>query len=141
MHRSLRYSILFGLNLFLGVTAVGGGLAILVGWISMPLSSLAGSSFSDYSVPAILLIVAVGGTSLLAAWAVRVHTMRTAVPLSAIAGGTIIIFEIVEWSIIGFAWLQAIYIGIGVAIIATATWIRTAYVLRHITHRAPPRAA
>ncbi|HEY7971490.1 MAG TPA: hypothetical protein VID96_01080, partial [Xanthobacteraceae bacterium] len=67
MNRGLIRTVLFDLNLFLGVTAVAGGVALLVGWIKIPLSSLAGSPFSDYTLPAALLVVAVGGTGLLAA--------------------------------------------------------------------------
>ena len=140
MHRWSRYSPLFGLNLFLGLTAVGGGISILAGWIKVPLSSLAGSPFTDYSVPAILLATVIGGTALLAAWAAWIRMVRLAVPLSATAGGAIIIFEIVEWSIIGFAWLQALYIGIGVAIVAIAVWIQMTNLLAYVTPHAPPPA-
>ena len=57
MNRGMRRTVLLDLNLFLGVTAVAGGVALLTGWIKMPLSSLAGSPFSDYTVPAMLLVV------------------------------------------------------------------------------------
>lgn len=140
MHRWTRYSWLFGLNLFLGLTAVGGGLSLLAGWIRVPPGSLAGSPFTDYSVPAILLAAVIGSSALLAAWAARIRAIRLAVPLSATAGGAIIIFEIVEWSIIGFALLQAVYIGIGVAIVSVAAWIQMANLLGSVTRPAPPRA-
>jgi hypothetical protein len=112
----------------------------LVGWINVPLSSLAGSPFSDYTVPAVLLTAAVGGTALLAAWLVHLR-MRLGIPASAIAGAAIIIFEIVEWNVIGFAWLQAAYIGIGAAILGLATWVRMADVLLHMPENVHPRAA
>jgi hypothetical protein len=111
-----------------------------VGWINVPLSSLAGSPFSDYTVPAVLLTAAVGGTALLAAWLVHLR-MRLGIPASAIAGAAIIIFEIVEWNVIGFAWLQAAYIGIGAAILGLATWVRMADVLLHMPENVHPRAA
>ncbi|MFI5287203.1 MAG: hypothetical protein ACHQ4F_12890, partial [Candidatus Dormibacteria bacterium] len=109
----MRRKALFSLNLFLGLTAVAGGVGLLAGWISVPVSSLTGSPFSDYTIPATLLIIGVGGTALVAAWLVLLRTVL-AIPASAIAGGAIIIFEAVEWSVIGFAWLQALYIGVGV---------------------------
>ena len=140
MSRRPVYMLLFDLNLFLGLTAVAGGIAILVGWINVPLSSLAGSPFSDYTVPAVLLTAAVGGTALLAAWLVHLR-MRLGIPASAIAGAAIIIFEIVEWNVIGFAWLQAAYIGIGAAILGLATWVRMADVLLHMPENVHPRAA
>ncbi len=137
MNRGLIRTVLFDLNLFLGVTAVAGGFALLVGWIKIPLSSLAGSPFSDYTLPAALLVVAVGGTGLLAACFVRLK-LSVGVPASVVAGGAIIVFEIVEWSVIGFAWLQAAYIAIGVLIIALAAWVRLAQVAgRAERHRSP----
>ena len=139
MNRGLIRTVLFDLNLFLGVTAVAGGVALLIGWIKIPLSSLAGSPFSDYTLPAALLVVAVGGTGLLAAWFVR-HKLIVGVPASLVAGGTIITFEIVEWTVIGFAWLQAAYIAIGVLIITLATWVRLAHVARGAERHASPHA-
>ena len=118
MTRRLAHMLLFDLNLFLGLTAVAGGIALLVGWINVP----------------------VGGTALLAAWLVHLR-MSFGIPASAIAGGTIIIFEIVEWNVIGFAWLQAAYIVIGAAILGLATWVRMADVLLHVPEYVPPRAA
>jgi hypothetical protein len=64
MNRRLRRTLLLDLNLFLGTTAVAGGVGLLTGLIKIPLSSLTGSLFSDYTVPAVLLVVAVGGTAL-----------------------------------------------------------------------------
>jgi hypothetical protein len=127
MKRGLRRTVLLELNLFLGVTAVAGGVALLIGWIKMPLSSLGGSPFSDYTVPAVLLVAAVGGTALLAAWFVHLK-LNVGVPASAVAGGAIIVFEIVEWRVIGFAWLQAAYMAIGVLIIGLTVSVRLAQV-------------
>ncbi len=110
---------LLGLNLFLGVSAVAGGVALLLGWMSLPLSSLAGSPFSDYTVPAWLLAVVVGGSGLAAAWLLAVRVDRGIVA-SVVSGAAIIIYEIVEWNVFGFSWLLAVYIAIGAAILAIA---------------------
>ena len=139
MNRGSRRTLLLDLNLFLGFTAVAGGVALLVGWIKIPLSSLAGSPFSDYTVPAVLLTVVVGGSALLAAGLVHLGTVA-GLPASAIAGGAIIVFEIVEWSVIGFAWLQAAYMAIGVLIVSLAVWIRMAQVRGRVPRRLPPHA-
>ncbi len=139
MNRGLIRTVLFDVNLFLGVTAVAGGVALLIGWIKIPLSSLAGSPFSDYTLPAALLVVAVGGTGLLAAWCVRLKLI-VGVPASLVAGGTIITFEIVEWTVIGFAWLQAAYIAIGVLIITLAAWVRLAHVAPGAERHGSPHA-
>lgn len=140
MSRSARTTALYCLNLFLGLTAVAGGIALLAGLIKVPISVLAGSPFTDFTVPAILLAAIVGGTSLLAAWLVHLR-LSVGVQVSAVAGGAITIFEIVEWTVIGFAWLQAVYIGIGVAILALAVWIQMEQLLDSVSPRAPGRAA
>jgi hypothetical protein len=139
MNRGMRRTVLLDLNLFLGVTAVAGGVALLTGWIKMPLSSLAGSPFRDYTVPAILLVVAVGGTALLAAWLVHLK-LNVGVPASVVAGAAIMVFEIVEWSVIGFAWLQAAYMAIGVLLISLATWVPLAQVAGRAERQGSPDA-
>ncbi len=121
MARRSRRRVLLGLNLFLGVTAVAGGLALLFGWISLPLSSLAGSPFTDYTVPALLLAVVVGGTALAAAWLLAVRVER-GIAASVVSGAAIITYEIVEWNVFGFSGLLALYIGIGVAILGFAAF-------------------
>ncbi len=136
MNRSVRTKVLFGLNLFLGLTAVAGGVSLLTGLIKVPLTALAGSPFTDFTVPAILLAAIIGGTSLLAAWLVHLG-LSLGNRVSAIAGGAIIIFEIVEWNIIGFAWLQAVYIGIGVAILALAAWTQMEQLLDAVSPQQP----
>lgn len=141
MNRSMRIRTLYGLNLFLGLTAVAGGIALLTGLIKIPLSALEGSPFSDFTVPAILLAAIIGGPSLLAAWLVH-RSLDLGVQVSAVSGGAIVIFEIVEWNIIGFAWLQAVYIGVGLAIVALAAWAQMEQLLefvppqehRHLAH-------
>jgi uncharacterized membrane protein len=140
MNRGLLRTLLLDLNLFLGFTAVAGGVALLVGWIKIPLSSLAGSPFSDYTVPAALLAVVIGGSAMLAARLVHLGN-SLGLPASAIAGGAIIVFEIVEWSVIGFAWLQAAYMAIGVLIVSLAVWILMAQVRGRVPRRLPPHAA
>jgi hypothetical protein len=139
MNRGLRRTLLLDLNLFLGFTAVAGGVALLVGWIKIPLSSLAGSPFSDYTVPAVLLILVIGGSAMLAARLVHLGK-GVGLPASAIAGGAIIVFEIVEWSVIGSAWLQAAYVAIGVVIVSLAVWIQMAQVRGRVPRRLPPHA-
>jgi hypothetical protein len=140
MNRGLRRTLLLDLNLFLGFTAVAGGVALLVGWINVPVSSLAGSPFSDYTVPAVLLTVVIGGSALLAARLVHLGK-GVGLPASAVAGGAIIVFEIVEWSVIGFSWLQAAYMAIGVLIVSLAVWLRMAQVVGRLPRRLPPHAA
>ena len=70
---------------FIALTAIGGGIAILTGVDQFPLEWLAGTPFNDYTIPALLLAVVVGGTALLAA--VEVFLRRPfAVPAAILAG-------------------------------------------------------
>ena len=110
---------LLGLDLFLGCTAVAGGVALLLGWLAPPLDLLQGSPFADYTVPALLVIVVVGGCGLSAAWLVR-HRMGAGVGASAVTGCAILCFEAVEISVIGFSALQVVYAAVGVLILGTA---------------------
>ena len=66
---------LAGLDAFAAVAAIGGGLALLTGLEGsrFPRAWLSGSPFSDYAVPALILVSVVGGSSLLAA----VATLRS----------------------------------------------------------------
>jgi len=52
---------------FIALTAIGGGIALLVGAEAerFPRGWLAGTPFKDYTIPALLLAVVVGGSSLL----------------------------------------------------------------------------
>jgi hypothetical protein len=76
---------------------------------------------------------------LLAAWLVHLK-LNVGVPASVVAGAAIIVFEIVEWSVIGFAWLQAAYVAIGALIISLATWVRLAQVASRAERQASPHA-
>ena len=138
MNRGFRRTLLLDLNMFLGCTAVAGGVALIVGWIKIPLSSLAGSPFSDFTVPAVLLTL-IGGSAMLAAELVHLRK-GIGLPVSAVVGGAIIVFEIVEWSVIGFAWLQAAYMAIGLLIGSLAVWIRLAPFRVRAPRRVPRHA-
>ncbi|HAN19798.1 MAG: hypothetical protein A2X13_12510 [Bacteroidetes bacterium GWC2_33_15] len=59
--------ILIGFEFFVALTAIGGGIAILTGKDKFPLEWLEGSLFSTYTIPALLLLIIVGGSALGAA--------------------------------------------------------------------------
>jgi uncharacterized membrane protein (UPF0136 family) len=52
---------------FVALTAIGGGLAILTGLDRFPPEWLEGTPFGDYTIPALLLSIVVGGSALVAA--------------------------------------------------------------------------
>lgn len=135
-----RARTLMGLDLFVGATAVAGGVSLITGWINPPLSSLDGSPFSDYTVPGICLALLVGGSGLLAAWLTH-RLPGLGVLASAVAGGAITVFEVVEWLAFGFSGLLAVYLAIGVVMIALAGWIEVAERPLHLRSRRRPSTA
>ena len=78
---------------FIALTTMGGGIAMLTGVDQFPLEWLEGTPFRDYTIPALILIVVVGGSSLLALWAVGTGQKFGA--LAAIAAGVIMTGHIV----------------------------------------------
>lgn len=108
--------LLQGLLLFNGVGAVGGGEAMLIGDIGFPLDLLEGTPFADYTIPAWILTVVVGGTSLGAAyllWKTRVFAGEA----SILAGGALLGWIVTELVMIPEAWIpQLPYFVISLAI-------------------------
>jgi hypothetical protein len=96
---------LIGLELFLGVGAVGGALWVVP---TLPPEWLAGTPFPDYTIPALALGVVIGGGAFLAATLLLLHE-PWGVPLSLAVGVALAIFEIVETSVVGRdVWLHAL---------------------------------
>ncbi len=103
----------------LGGTAVLGGVALLFGWLGIPLELLADSPFMSYTMPALALIVLVGGSGVLAT-VLLLRRSAAALAVSGVAGLIIVVFEMVELRVIGFSWLLALYVVLGLAILALA---------------------
>lgn len=119
------------LEVFLGVGAIGGGIALMAGpqgeVLPLPVSALAGSPFVDYFVPGAILFTVLGLGPLIAA---RVSWRRHPVAprLAAATGVALLIWLAVQISVIGYSNdppLQAGYLALGVALTAVgATWLR-----------------
>lgn len=110
---------LLGLDLFLAVTTIAGGIGLLTGLIAPGTDLLAGSIFSGYVIPGLALLVLAGGSATLATVDVARHgTYRY--EASILAGAVIIVFELVEWTIIGYSFLQAFYLALGGLIVILA---------------------
>jgi hypothetical protein len=65
-HKRVRIAIGV-LAAFIALTAIGGGIAMLAGADQFPRDWLRDTPFSDYTLPALVLAIVVGGSSLVAA--------------------------------------------------------------------------
>jgi hypothetical protein len=112
------------LNGFLGLTAISGGLGLLLRapFVTPPLDLLAGSPFGSYALPGLALLVLVGGSATLATAMVLKHS-PLGLAVSGIAGLMILIFEGVELVVVGFTWLLAFYVALGLAILGLAAGV------------------
>jgi hypothetical protein len=115
---------LVGLELFTGVAGAIGGLLLVAepdgSLMDAKLSALAGSPFSDWRIPGVLLATLVGGGFLVAGlwqWRDGWHARE----LSLLAGLGLVAFEAVELVWIGFQPLEAVFGGVGV-VVAGLAW-------------------
>lgn len=123
-HRGVRYTLL-GLELFTGIMALYGGVSLLIDAAGFGLQEewLNGSPFSNYQMPAMALLIFIGGGSLLAAALLWMrHTL--ALPVSTAVGAALMIFEVVETYSIGLrSFQQPLMFVIGFAVAALAAWM------------------
>ena len=116
-------------ELFLAAGALAGMVGLLGGGIQYPRSWLEGTPFPDYTIPALALGVVVGGLALAAAGAV-LWRHSLALPLAALSGVSIIVFELVEMAVTrldaGALPLQLFYVVIGLVVLwlAARMWRR-----------------
>ncbi|MFK4084939.1 hypothetical protein ACI2LF_12560 [Kribbella sp. NPDC020789] len=108
---------LLWLLLFNGVTAVGGGLALMTGWIPQQASWVRETGFTSNYFPGVILLAVVGGSSLIAAIALLKRALGW--QLASIVSGTVMVFWIVGEvaSIRGFHFLQVIYLVTGALVV------------------------
>jgi hypothetical protein len=99
-HKGIRITLAI-IEALIGLGAIGGGIAILIGAFDqwLPLAWLQGTPFSDYTIPGLTLAIVVGGGMLLAAATVFIQREVT-VLLSAAMGLIMIGFEVVEVAIV-----------------------------------------
>lgn len=112
-----RSKALLGVHVFNGLSAVGGGLALMVGWIPEQSSWVEHTGFTNNYFPGVILMAVVGGSALVAAVAMvkRIDGWR----LSSLVAGMIMVFWIVGEvaSIRGFHFLQVIYLIAGLLVL------------------------
>jgi hypothetical protein len=113
----LRHRIVLGVLLFNAVSAVGGGLALMVGLIPDQPSWTEQTDFDSLYFPGVILMSLVGGSAFVAA--VAMFKRAPGQQMACIASGIIMITWIIGEiaSIRGFHFLQIIYLATGAVII------------------------
>jgi hypothetical protein len=126
-----------GVDLFAAVSAIAGALGLVIGFMNIPLSALQGSPFTDFTYPALLLGLVVGGSAL-AASAISVFGPRRIEALASAAAGCILVGWItIEVLMIGLnSWLQPLYFVVGLVMIGLAGLLQLAKP-GHTVRRAP----
>jgi hypothetical protein len=116
-------------NLFAALSAFAGALGLVVGFMNIPVSELRTTPFADFTVPALLLGLVVGGSALAAALIALFGPRQIALfePLrfdalmSAIAGCIMVGWITIEIAMIGLdTWVQALYLVVGLLMIGLA---------------------
>jgi hypothetical protein len=122
--RSTPYWLLMACLLFLGIGAIGGGGQFLLdptgGIIGMPVDVLAGSPFTDFLLPGLILFTVLGLFPLVVLYGL--YTRRSwAWPAVIMVGIALIIWIVVQGLIVGFGhWLQWLYLCLGFVLILLA---------------------
>jgi hypothetical protein len=119
------------LELVLGVGALGGGGALMLGpegeIIPLPVAALAGSPFANYFVPGLILFVMLGVAPIAAA-ILTLGRSRLAPWMALGTGGALVVWILVEIWIVGYSSrppLQILYLALGLVIASVAVaWIR-----------------
>jgi hypothetical protein len=112
--------LLIILDIFLALTAIAGGIALLARLNAPPVEQLQGSIFQDFTIPGLALLVLVGGSALLAG-ILLIRRSKYALLASLTAAIIIMFFEFVEVMVIGSPpgvarTLQIFYYGLGIII-------------------------
>jgi hypothetical protein len=108
-------------NLFVALSAIVGAIGLLVGFMNIPLSELTGTPFADFTIPALLLGIVVGGSALVAAVVALFGPRRFEALASAAAGCIMVGWMTVEVAMVGLdIWVQAAYFVVGLVMIGLA---------------------
>jgi hypothetical protein len=132
-----RRRTLIALEMMTGAAGLAGGVLLAAvpdgSLLHADLGALAGTPFSDWRVPGVLLAALVGGGLLLTGWwQWRDHPYAR--ELSIFAGIGLIAFEVAELAWIGFQPLQVLFTLVGLAIIGLAGSTRPSQPRRGLRH-------
>ncbi|HEX9056700.1 MAG TPA: hypothetical protein VF818_04135 [Ktedonobacterales bacterium] len=113
----------FVIDLLAAVSAVGGGIAILVGTIQFPSEWLSRTPFASFTGPALILALVVGGSALVAAGLALLAGRELGVLASLAAGAIMMGWVVGETVMLGYiSWLQPVMFGVGILMLLTAGW-------------------
>ena len=129
MRESVIRLALVVVDLCAAVSAIVGAIGLVVGFMDIPLSVLSGTPFADFTVPALLLGIVVGGSALVAAVIALFGPRRLESLASAAAGCIMVGWMAVEIAMIGLGiWVQAAYFVVGLLMSGLAgllEWAKT----------------
>lgn len=118
--RNVRIAVMF-IDLFAAVSAIVGAIGLVVGFMKIPLSVLVGTPFTDFTIPALLLGVVVGGSALVATGIVLFGPRRFEALAAGLAGCVMVGWMIGEFILIGIGtWVQVAYLVVGILMIGLA---------------------
>lgn len=129
--RAITYWSLVAVAIFNALSAIGGGIGMIVAdGLSMPKSLLADTPFTTFAIPGLILLVVVGGTQLVSA-VLLLSRGEAALLGSAVAGFGMLIWIISEIAFIHtFNWAHTIYVVAGLlqlilvfALLGVAPWL------------------
>lgn len=131
---------LVGVDLFMALQGIAGGLGMLSGSSGAPGELLSGTPFSSFVVPGLLLLLAVGGLSLIAGL-LSIKDVFTGAAASILAGCVVLGWIVGEMYVVPWThWLQPFEAGLGFLMIALGSLLVADPVrlqaLRHLPFRA-----
>ncbi len=122
--RGVRVAVVV-VDAFVALSAIVGAVGLLVGFMQIPLSVLNGAPFTNFTIPALLLGIVVGGSALAAAVIAWLGLRRFDTAASAAAGCIMMGWMTVEVAMIGLvSWAQAAYFLVGLLMVGLAGLLR-----------------
>ncbi|MDP2326820.1 MAG: hypothetical protein Q8M79_01885 [Dehalococcoidia bacterium] len=98
----MRITVILGaLEAAIAISAMAGGVALIINGLGMSLDVLEGTPFTGFFWPGVILAVAVGGSGLLAWVALLAHAPR-AIEAGAFAGATLAGWIVVQVVMLGY---------------------------------------
>jgi hypothetical protein len=120
-------------DLFEAASAIVGAVGLVVGFMNIPVSVLATTPFTDFTVPALLLGVVVGGSALAAGIITALQLRPYDALVSGAAGCITVGWMAIEVGLIGLGiWAQVVWWLVGAVMILLAVLLWQAE-----THTAP----